>query len=321
MRFSVAICTYNGAEHVRAQLWSILAQAPTPDEIVICDDGSTDGTVAILREIAAGAPAPFRIEVNSERLGSTRNFEKAIGLCGGDIVVLSDQDDVWRPGKLARLAAAFERPDVTGAFTDAALVDAELQDLGLGLWETLEFTPPSSPDAMRRLLQRRNVVTGATLAFRRELAAPAMPIPPSPLFLHDWWIALLAASTGVLLPIPDKLILYRQHGGQQVGAALDGPRSRRGPDGIDREQGYRHQIEALRCAAERLGNPQSPLPPRPGAVAELEGQIAHLEARIAMPESPLGRLPIVARELLRGRYGRFSRGLVSAARDLAGGSR
>jgi hypothetical protein len=318
LRFSVALCTYNGADFVRAQLWSVLAQSPGPAEIVVCDDGSTDGTPDILREIAAGASVPFRIERNEARLGSTGNFEKAIGLCAGEVIVLADQDDVWLPGKLDRLAAAFARPDVTGAFSDAELTDEGLNDLGIRLWDTLDFRPPPSADAMLAILQRRNVVTGATFAFRSEVAAMARPIPASPLFLHDWWIALIAASTGRLVPIAEPLIRYRQHGGQQVGAALAGPASRSGPD-IGREAAYRSQAEALRAAVERLEDPAAPLRPRPGALAALEGQLAHLEARRTMPASRLGRLPLVARELLRGRYGRWSRGLASAARDLAGG--
>jgi Glycosyl transferase family 2 len=313
VRTSVAICTYNGAGFIAAQLESILAQSPAPDEIVVCDDLSTDSTVEIVRGIAARGGPAFRIEVNRDRLGVAHNFEKAVGLSTGDLILLSDQDDVWLPGKIARLAAAFERPEVTAAFSDARLVDAELRDLGPTLWSTLEFTPPRSPAAMLRLLQRRNVVTGATLAFRRALLPLVAPIPASPLFLHDWWIGLLAAAMGEVAAIPEPLILYRQHGGQHVGAELAGPRSRRGP-ALDRDAGHALQIATLRSALERLAGHGA----RPEALAALREQIAHLERRAALPPGRLERLPLVAAELASGRYRRWSRGAASAARDLLG---
>jgi hypothetical protein len=315
VRVSVALCTYNGGAHVREQLASILAQDPAPAEVVVCDDGSTDGTLDIVREVAAGSQVPFRIEANAEQLGSTRNFIRAVRLCGGDIVALADQDDVWLPHKLARLVPLFERPEVTGAFSDARLVDARLGDLGHTLWETLAFDPPTSPEAMLRLLQERNVVTGATLAVRREVGALAAPVPESPLFLHDWWLGLLAAATGELVPVAEPLILYRQHSAQQVGAALGGPRSRKA-EGIGRTEAYAGTIEALKAAVDRLGAPSPPVAPRPGALQALLDQLAHLERRTSLPRGRLRRLPLVAAELARGRYRRWSRGLVSAARDL-----
>ncbi len=91
------------------QLASLLAQTRLPDELVACDDGSTDGTVSILEAFARRAPFPVRIERNDVRLRSTRNFEKAIGLCTGDLIATSDQDDVWLPEKLALCEAAIDR--------------------------------------------------------------------------------------------------------------------------------------------------------------------------------------------------------------------
>jgi glycosyltransferase involved in cell wall biosynthesis len=83
MTISVAMCTYNGSRFVRKQLASIDAQSGMPDELVICDDRSTDGTGEILEEFAERARFPVGIIVNSENLGSTKNFERAISICSG----------------------------------------------------------------------------------------------------------------------------------------------------------------------------------------------------------------------------------------------
>src|SRR5213080_381833 len=97
---SVALCTYNGAAYLGEQLDSIVAQSRPPDELVVCDDGSTDETVEVLETFLAEAPFPVRLQRNEANLGFVKNFEQAISLCTGDFVALSDQDDVWMPGKL-----------------------------------------------------------------------------------------------------------------------------------------------------------------------------------------------------------------------------
>src|SRR5687768_17349654 len=101
MKISVAMTTYNGASYLREQLDSILAQTRMPDEVIVCDDRSTDATPELLREYSARAPVPMTIVFNEQRLASTKNFEQAIRLCSGEIIALSDQDDVWYPHKLA----------------------------------------------------------------------------------------------------------------------------------------------------------------------------------------------------------------------------
>ena len=91
-RVSVALATCNGARFLRAQLTSITAQSRPPDEIVACDDDSEDETLQVLRSFAEACAVPVRIESNEQRLGITRNFERAISLCTGDVIFLADQD-------------------------------------------------------------------------------------------------------------------------------------------------------------------------------------------------------------------------------------
>ena len=100
MTTSVAICTYNGAKYLTEQLESILAQETPVDEIIICDDGSTDGTPLLLKEYHDQFPKLFRLFFNAENLGYVRNFEQALSLCTKDIIFLCDQDDVWFSDKI-----------------------------------------------------------------------------------------------------------------------------------------------------------------------------------------------------------------------------
>jgi glycosyltransferase involved in cell wall biosynthesis len=102
------MCTYNGSRHLKSQLDSISAQTRLPSELVICDDASSDDTVPIIEQFAASVPFRVRLDVNAQNLGSTKNFEKAIQKCKGDLIALSDQDDVWLPRKLEVLEAEFQ---------------------------------------------------------------------------------------------------------------------------------------------------------------------------------------------------------------------
>src|SRR5271168_1256902 len=97
MRVSVAMCTYNGAAYLEEQLESLALQSFPPEELVVCDDVSTDATPQILDDFARRAPFSVRIVKNSANVGYRRNFEQAIGLCQGEVIALSDQDDFWYP--------------------------------------------------------------------------------------------------------------------------------------------------------------------------------------------------------------------------------
>src|SRR5207253_4621935 len=124
MKLSVAMCTYNGASYLQEQFDSIAMQTRLPDELVICDDVSVDTTKEITDKFAAVAPFAVKRHFNENNLGSTKNFEKAIGLCQGDIIALADQDDEWSPIKLEQLEAALASSAKTGlVFSDAEVVD------------------------------------------------------------------------------------------------------------------------------------------------------------------------------------------------------
>ena len=130
-KVSVAMCTFNGAAFVEAQLESILAQSRSPDEIILCDDGSTDGTIDVAKKISGKYPDKIRIFQNERRLGCCRNFERAISLVTGDLIFLSDYDDFWFPDKVATMIRVFaEDSEVVMAYSDAVLTDVELRPTG-----------------------------------------------------------------------------------------------------------------------------------------------------------------------------------------------
>src|SRR6202167_2057678 len=139
-RISVAMCTYNGERFLPQQLASMAKQTRLPDELVVCDDGSTDRTVAIVREFAASAPYPVRVFENERNLGFAANFERAIGLCEGDLIALSDQDDIWYPIRLERSEQEFAaHPEAGLVFSDGEIIDDQDQLVGMRLWPHFGF--------------------------------------------------------------------------------------------------------------------------------------------------------------------------------------
>ncbi|MES3023178.1 MAG: glycosyltransferase family 2 protein [Pseudomonadota bacterium] len=200
---SVVMATYNGAAYVERQLASILGQLGADDEVIIVDDHSRDATVAL---IAGFNDARVRMHRNPANLGVQRSFEKAIGLATGDIIFLSDQDDVWHPEKVARFARAFaERPEVTLVLSDARIVDRH----GLQLQPSFfAIRGGFAPGLVSNLV--KNKYLGCVMAFRRVLLDKMLPFPPD-IPQHDMWIGLINALYGRAHYIDLALVDYRRH--------------------------------------------------------------------------------------------------------------
>ena len=320
MRLSIAMCTYNGATFLRDQLQSLAAQTRQPDELVVCDDASSDDTCAILDAFAAKAPFSVRRVRNQTNIGATKNFDQAIGLCSGDIIALCDQDDVWRHDKLARVESAFRKPAVGLAFSDAEVVDSQLRSISPSLWAIVSLDAPlqrqiEEGDALAVLIAGW-FVTGATMAFRARFRNLALPIPSDLTLVHDGWIAAVVATVARVGCIDECLIRYREHPAQLIGP----PRKARVPQArgralLERLNPYAEQIAVARRLEERVGR-QSAFPLRTGVKEQLLGRIAHYQARSTLPSRRVARLPLVLRELMSRRYHRYSNGLASAAKDL-----
>jgi glycosyltransferase involved in cell wall biosynthesis len=218
MKVSVAICTYNGEKYIEEQINSIINQTKKIDEIVLCDDRSSDKTVTIASEILNNCGIPYLIEVNSSNLGVVKNFEKAVGLTTGDVIFFSDQDDVWKLHKVELVISKFESVDsCVMVFSDADLVDENRNKIGTKLWETLSFSISEFTDKnFVEILLNRCVVTGATMAIRRDLYINTLPF--NEFWVHDGWLAINASLYGKVIAIDQPLIEYRQHGGNVIGA-------------------------------------------------------------------------------------------------------
>lgn len=317
------MCTYNGSAYLGEQLRSIAFQTLPPDEVVVCDDRSSDDSVAVVEAWAETVPFEVKIVRNPVQLGSTKNFGQAIEMCTGDVIVLADQDDEWLPAKLRRLANAFDADPAIGAvFTDAEVVDQNLQPLGYTMFEALRFDARKrgmiAQDRAFDLVLNEPFVTGATLAFRAGLKDHILPIPQfSEHVIHDRWIAIVVAAVSRLAVLNEPLIRYRQHPKQQIGATIveTRPADRMKSFQENNPDSYKKRLEFFTVLRERLLADRS-FPARAGFLNALSARITHYEARSAMPRGRVRRVPIIARELVSRRYAKYSAGAPSALKDL-----
>lgn len=314
---SVALCTYNGEAYLREQLESIAAQTVPPIEVVIADDGSTDGTVALIEHFIAdyAGPIAFRLAYRERAGGVAANFSRALTACTGELIALSDQDDVWHEDRIEVAAERFGEPSLLLLNADARLIDGAGAPLGDTLLSTL-YVPPAHLEAFHAragfpLLLARNTVTGATTMLRRSLLDRALPIPEH--WVHDEWLALIAAAHGGHDTLERAVIDYRLHGANQIGVAA--PTLRRKVSQVFTPRGDRLAVLAQRGAdavarVEEIHAPE--------AVVELAKRKAAFETRrAAYPQSRWRRLVVVLREATRGDYRDLaSQGAVDILRDL-----
>lgn|ERR1035437_2395765 len=224
MKISLALCTYNGEKYIEKQLNSILEQTVIPNEIIISDDRSTDNTISIIKRILKKFNGVSGIYINDRNLGTIKNFEKAISLTTGDIIFLSDQDDIWLPNKIEKILIGFkQQPKALLFFTNGNLIDENDINLESTLWNKWNFESverekwKNNKFAFKNLLKNNNKITGATVAFKKELKKNVLPIHVPNDYWHDTWLALHASALNGLFFIEESLIKYRIHSNQQVG--------------------------------------------------------------------------------------------------------
>lgn len=214
------MATYNGRLFIQQQLDSIARQTRLPDEMVVTDDASTDGTAEYVEQFAATAPFPVHIHRNTGKLGFRGNFMRAISLCHSDLVALCDQDDVWDPNKLAVATAAFETPDTVLFFHDAWLIDGHGARIGEA---DIYRLPPSNPALSVHSLQNP---FGFSMVFDRALlqltdlwerSVDSLQLDQR--MAHDQWLFFLATVFGAITFSELQLTEYRQHGNNAYGWA------------------------------------------------------------------------------------------------------
>lgn len=318
MKISIAMTTYNGARYLPEQLDSFLRQKQTPDEIVVCDDGSDDATLAILRKFRSDAPFEVRIEQNPTRLGYRKNFERALSLCSGDLIFLSDQDDYWFDTKLLEMTQVFlARPDIFVVHTDMVIADENLV--------------PSRQTQLGNILalgsRAETYVSGCATALRREWLSVVLPIPAEAVG-HDSWIHKLASILEVrALHLPPQQY-YRRHG-KNVSQWHASKAEKMNPfDSIkmyglaDKTAAWRRELNRT-CWAKRRLQERTEVLETLGLLARQEIAIRRLDRRISALESRiqnntqnrLKRFPKIMKLWLRGDYNDFS-GWKSALKDI-----
>jgi glycosyltransferase involved in cell wall biosynthesis len=317
-KISVALCTYNGSQYLQEQLDSIASQARLPDELIICDDRSSDDSVRIVKNFVNMVPFPVYLTINAVNLGCTKNFEKAIQFCSGDIIALSDQDDVWKPHKLLRMEARFlDSANIGAVFSDADMVDECLHPLGQTLWQSVNLTR-TKQERIRQggafdVLLKHNVVTGATMAFRTKFRPLILPIPS--FWLHDGWIALIICAVASIALIDETLIKYRQHSGNQIGATKRTLSEKVTIARRARSISYMRPLNSYKLIDDwRLRANSSCLDHK--TISKLEEKVQHLYVRRNMPPRKVRRIPLIIRELITLRHLRYSNGIYSLAKDL-----
>ncbi len=209
VRGKVTVCmtAYNGGKYIAAQIGSILPQLDPGDEIVLCDDASTDDTLTIVEGIGDSRIRILRGLVNR---GVLATVDRCLREASGEIVFLSDQDDIWFEDKVARVLGIFQsRPDVTLVLSDAKVIDDRGEVLAPRYLGLREGTGPGWVRALRSIASNRYL--GCAVAFRRTTLDYCLPIPPT-VPMHDMWIGILSDIYGRSYYIGRPLMAYRRHG-------------------------------------------------------------------------------------------------------------
>lgn len=220
----ILLAAYNGERFLREQLDSLLAQTWGAWHLTVSDDGSSDGTPAILDEYAACHPDRIRRVRHEGRFGNARDhFFWLIKECEASYMMFCDQDDVWHPNKVektmrAMLAAEAEAgTDVPVlVFTDLTPTDEALRPIASSL---MKMQKQYTDVIDYRALLMQNIVTGCATGINRALALLAGQCKDtSQVIMHDWWLGVVAARFGKAVYLDESTMLYRQHGGNSVGA-------------------------------------------------------------------------------------------------------
>jgi len=324
------MCTYNGKAFLREQLDSIRAQTIRPDELIICDDASTDGTLEILSAFRNACNFSVKITSSKYNIGVSKNFEKAIAQCSCDVIVMADQDDIWLPRKIETVIRTLQdNPQCGYVFSNADLVDENGSPLGLDLWKVRGFSEKRFDsysvcgNQVRVMLIGGNFIYGTTMAFRSEYKSVLLPIQSRSVYCtHDTWICLMLSALGAYgVAIPEALVQYRQHSKQFAGAGISGT-SISFTESLKQRCASRSEsnlalAEALEKIVEMLQLRELSTSNNQYGINQLTDKAAHLRARsLAESSRGLQKLKSIFRESITGRYGQYSKSYKSILRDL-----
>ena len=324
MDVSVALCTYNGENYLEKQLESILNQTYDLYEIVVFDDNSDDSTPLILQEYKSEYPDLFDINLNEENLGVSRNFDQCIRHCEGEVIAISDQDDIWHKEKIDRQVKAFQQNDAVLIFHNSTLV-SKGADIG-DLWSQVSYisgTARCRQQALNRLF-KSNFIQGASTLFDANLRSHLLPIPK--IWQYDHFLAFISLTLGGLYDIDEELIRYRQHEDQDTGLDVSTNLSDqvRQVTELDRSEYHLKRMSEFEHLADRLKQ----IYEKRGTLwlAQIIKQVnrkcqyEQYESQIYDPRIRTSkRLSYIWSNFRSGRYGDFGwAGQVTALKDLMG---
>lgn len=214
---SVAICTYNGEKYIYDQIKSIIDQTRRPDEIIIFDDASYDNTINEIKRAVLNYNGVCKLFINKKNVGYEKNFYQAICATSGDIVFLSDQDDVWMKNKIEKIEKIFyKEKDISLVVHDVEVCDSDLHCIQPSTWNYEGFCGFSENEIFKSVLEG-NHVQGCASAVRKEMISSFGKSFPNEVS-HDAWIGLICAMYGKIYYTNDVLLKYRQHANNTLGA-------------------------------------------------------------------------------------------------------
>jgi glycosyltransferase involved in cell wall biosynthesis len=204
MRISVCMATYNGRLYLKEQIDSILPQLQFADELIVVDDASRDDTIEI---ILSFHDDKIKLLRNEQNLGVIKSFERALMHASGDLIFLSDQDDIWRADKVETFKRFFAgRPQTMVALSDARVIDQNGQQISASWMGNAKFNPSLVKNFVK------NSYLGCAMVFRRSALKYCLPFPPR-VPMHDMWIGLTNQMFGEEAGfVSDPLFSYRRHG-------------------------------------------------------------------------------------------------------------
>jgi glycosyltransferase involved in cell wall biosynthesis len=197
------MATYNGERFIHQQIASILRQLHSEDEVIIVDDASSDGTVAILEGLCDNR---IRIIPQPRNRGIVKSFGRALGEARGELIFLADQDDIWQADKVSKIKGLFSTdPDLSLVQSNCSIIDADGKVIAERRFKSREFYPGALQNLVRNLYQ------GSTMAFRSSILEYCLPFPAD-IPMHDMWIGIVNQFVGKAAFIDEPLISYRRHG-------------------------------------------------------------------------------------------------------------
>lgn len=218
MRISVAMTTYNGEKYVRKQLESIFNQTRTPDEVVICDDGSTDKTPdIIIRFIDENQIKNWTLIRNNPNLGWKRNFYKAAGLTTGDIVFFSDQDDIWYNDKIETMVYLMDKYKMGCLFAEKQIIDSS-NNLVIGRQDKQNYSGKYSKIPLKKSFYELKTL-GCCMCVSRQIVNLYLELN-FPEGGHDSQCGRLAVLFSSLWHLDSPVIKYRIHNNNTSGVSM-----------------------------------------------------------------------------------------------------